>query len=62
MTHTVRTTMRPDLEFEVDDLEYAQLKADGLLVEPASDTPAPATADPAIPAKKNSGVAGSKES
>jgi hypothetical protein len=54
--------MRPDLEMEVDDLEYAQLKADGLLFEPASETPAPATADPAIPAKKNSGVAGSKES
>ena len=61
---TIRTTMRPDQELEVDDTEYAQLKAQGLLVE---DNPTPeAEAEPAAsaaPAKKTtpSGVTGSKE-
>ncbi|MFF7130399.1 hypothetical protein [Streptomyces sp. NPDC008240] len=60
----VRTTMRPDQPIEVDDIEAADLKAQGLLVE---ETPAPvvppATAAPANPAKKTStGAAGSKES
>lgn len=62
---TVRTTFRPDLEVEVGDLEYAQLKAEGLLVneEPASDSTPPATAVSATPVKKTStGAAGSKES
>lgn len=59
---TVRTTMRPDQEIEVGDVEYADLKAQGLLVdEPAPVAPA-ATAPPAHPAKKSSGAAGSKES
>lgn len=64
MTHTVRTTFRPDLEVEVGDVEYAQLKTQGLLVdEPASDNVPPAPAAPANPAKKTStGAAGSKES
>lgn len=59
MSRTVRTTFRPDLEIEVDDTEYAQLKAEGLLVEEVS-APEP----PAAPAKKTttSGTAGSKES
>lgn len=59
---TVRTTMRPDQPIEVGDVEYADLKAQGLLVE---DEPAPASAPaPALaaPVKKTSGVAGSKES
>ncbi|WP_406444561.1 hypothetical protein OHB14_36755 [Streptomyces sp. NBC_01613] len=62
MTRKVRTTMRPDQEIEVGDVEYAQLKTDGLLVEEdAHETVPPATAAPANPAKK-SGPAGSKES
>lgn len=63
MTHTVRTTMRPDQELEVDDSEYAQLKADGLLVEDAAAPEAPA-AVPAAPVKKTTspGAAGNKES
>lgn len=62
MTRKVRTTMRPDQEIEVGDVEYAQLKADGLLVEEdAHEAVPPATAAPANPAKK-SGPAGSKES
>jgi hypothetical protein len=63
MTHTVRTTMRPDQELEVDDSEYAQLKADGLLVEEAAAPEAPAAA-PAAPVKKTttSGTTGTKES
>ncbi|MFM9635977.1 hypothetical protein [Streptomyces turgidiscabies] len=61
MSRTVRTTFRPDLEIEVDDTEYGQLKAEGLLVEdPAPETSAAA---PAAPTKKTiSGPAGSKES
>jgi len=59
---TVRTTLQPDKTIEVGDVEYAQLKADGLLVDdPAPDSAPPATAAPATPAKK-SGPAGSKES
>ena len=62
MTHTVRTTIRPDQELEVDDSEYAQLKADGLLVE-EGQTPEATTGAPAAPAKKTtSGPTGSKES
>jgi hypothetical protein len=58
---TVRTTMQPDREIEVDAAEYAQLKAEGLLIEdaPAPETPA-ASAPPAT--KKTSGATGSKES
>jgi hypothetical protein len=49
---TVRTTFRPDQPIEVGDLEYAQLKAEGLLVEedPASEVPV-ASAPPATPKK-----------
>ena len=65
MTHTVRTTIRPDQELEVDDSEYAQLKADGLLVE-EDQTPEATTAAPAAPSapskKTTSGPTGSKES
>lgn len=58
----VRTTMRPDQPIEVDDVEAADLRALGLLVdEPAPVAPA-ASAPPANPAKKSSGAAGSKES
>lgn len=60
---TVRTTMRPDLTVEVDDIEYRSLKRQGLLVDDALPpaTPEPAVL-PAAPAKKTSGPAGSKES
>lgn len=63
MTRTVRTTMRPDLEIEVGDVEYVDLQRQGLLVEEtATESAPPATAAPANPAKKTSGATGSKES
>ncbi|WP_020135047.1 hypothetical protein [Streptomyces sp. 351MFTsu5.1] len=50
MTHTVRTTMRPDQEIEVDDAEYLDLQRQGLLVqETAEEEVPPATAAPAAP-------------
>ena len=59
---TVRTTMQPDKEIDVDDAEYLDLQRQGLLVEETADQDVPpATAAPANPAKK-SGPAGSKES
>ena len=36
---TVRITKRPWEEIEVGDVEYAQLKADGLLVEDDEEKP-----------------------
>jgi len=60
---TIRTTMQPDREIEVDAAEYLDLQRQGLLVEEtAAESVPPATAAPANPAKKPSGVAGSKES
>ena len=60
---TVRTTMQPDKEIEVDAAEYLDLQRQGLLVpETATQSVPPATAAPANPAKKTSGAAGSKES
>lgn len=53
---TVRTTIRPDLPIEVDDIEYRQLEREGLLVvgPPAPEAaPAPAVPDrPSPPDKK----------
>lgn len=50
MTHTIRTTMQPDRELEVDDAEYLDLQRQGLLVK--DDGPAaPQTAAPAVPKK-----------
>jgi hypothetical protein len=66
MTRTVRTTMQPDKDIEVDDAEYLDLQRMGVLVEEdaAQDVP-PATAaptPPVSPAKKTTaGPAGSKE-
>ncbi|MDX3575985.1 hypothetical protein [Streptomyces sp. FL07-04A] len=60
MTHTVRTTMRPDQSVEVDDLEYSALQRQGLLVSEASPE-APAAAAAPVPMKKTSGATGSKE-
>jgi len=60
---TIRTTMQPDKEIEVGDAEYIDLQRQGLLVEETADQDVPpATAAPANPAKKPSGMAGSKES
>lgn len=60
---TVRTTMQPDKEIEVDAAEYLDLKRQGLLVEDtATEDVPPATAAPANPAKKTTGAPGSKES
>lgn len=56
MSHTVRTTMRPDLEIEVGDADYLDLQRQGLLVE---EEPAPAV-NPTT--KKASGLTGTKES
>jgi hypothetical protein len=62
--HTVRTTMQPDREIEVDDAEYLDLQRQGLLVEAdAHEDVPPATAAPTAPTKKpTAGAAGSKES
>jgi hypothetical protein len=47
---TVRTTMQPDREIEVDAAEYLDLKRQGLLVEEDADQDVPpATATPAAP-------------
>lgn len=68
---TVRTTMQPDREIEVDDAEYLDLQRQGLLVGDDGTPPAPQTAAgaptttpaPAAPKKTTStGGAGSKES
>lgn len=63
---TVRTTMQPDREIDVDDAEYLDLKRQGLLVEAdAHEDVPPATAAPAPPTnptkKPTAGAAGSKE-
>lgn len=55
----VRTTMQPDVEIEVGDAEYLDLKRQGLLAEESAPAPAPATAAPASPStpdKKTSTV------
>lgn len=49
MTHTIRTTMRPDVEIEVGDAEYLDLQRMGLVV---TDEPAA----PAAAAKKTPGA------
>ncbi|MFB7244645.1 hypothetical protein ACFCYX_19555 [Streptomyces populi] len=59
---TVRTTMQPDREIEVDDATYHDLQRWDLLApEPAPSAPS-ATAAPATTSKKSAGAAGSKES
>ena len=60
---TVRTTMQPDKESEVGDVEYLDLKRQGLLLEdPPPSQPAPAPTAPAAVKKTTTGAAGSKES
>lgn len=54
---TVRTTMQPHLEVEVSDTEYVDLKRQGLLVE----SPEPAAAPAAAPAKTHATAKSSKE-
>ena len=47
---TIRTTMQPDREIDVDDAEYLDLQRQGLLVkEDATESVPPATAAPANP-------------
>ena len=59
---TVRTTMHPDREIDVDDATYLDFQRQGLLLdEPAPSAP-DAPAAPATPSKKSAGAAGSKES
>ena len=53
---TVRTTIQPDVELEVSDTEYVDLKRQGLLVEDA-----PAAAPAAAPAKSTATAKSSKE-
>jgi hypothetical protein len=57
---TVRTTMQPDREIEVDAAEHLDLQRQGLLVE---DGPAPVAeaAPSAVTPKKTASSAGSKE-
>ncbi|MFE7237185.1 hypothetical protein [Streptomyces sp. NPDC057580] len=43
---TVRTTIQPHVDLEVDDIEYLDLKRQGLLIEDASAAPAAAPAKP----------------
>jgi hypothetical protein len=63
MTRTVTTTFQPDQEIEVGDVEYAQLKTQGLLVEDlAPEAPAAAAPSATTAKKSTSGAAGSKES
>ncbi len=59
--HTVRTTMQPDREIEVDDATYLDFQRQGLLIEGPAPTVPTAPAAPALPAKKTAGSAGSKE-
>lgn len=60
---TVRTTMQPDKEIEVGEVEYLDLKRQGLLLEDSpAPQPAPALAAPVATKKTTTGAAGSKES
>ncbi|MEH0586229.1 hypothetical protein QA942_19915 [Streptomyces sp. B21-106] len=64
---TVRTTMQPDRDIEVDDAQYLDLQRMGLLVDDDGVEPdPPATAAPELPVnpvkKSTAGPAGSKES
>lgn len=56
---TVRTTIQPHVELEVDDAEYTDLKRQGLLIiedpAPAVPTPAAAPTKPHATAKKDEG-------
>jgi hypothetical protein len=49
---TIRTTIQPHLDIEVNDAEYLDLKRQGLLIEDASAAPAAAPAKPAPAAAK----------
>ncbi|WP_445520436.1 hypothetical protein [Streptomyces sp. NEAU-174] len=49
---TVRTTIQPHVDVEVDDAEYLDLERQGLLVSrPSDSTPAAAPAKTPTPAK-----------
>lgn len=53
---TVRTTMRPDVEIEVGDAEYLDLKRQGLLVDDETPEPAAQPAAKKTPALPVSGA------
>jgi hypothetical protein len=55
---TVRTTIQPHVELEVDDAEYLDLKRQSLLVE---DAPSPAVPVPAAAPAKPHTAAKTKE-
>lgn len=55
MTHTVRTTLRPDQELDVGDAEYTDLSRLGLLVTNSPAAPVPATKKAAPPAMTKEG-------
>lgn len=57
MKRTVRTTMRPDQTIEVDDIEYLDLKRQGLILADAPAPVPPATAPPTVPDKKTTSTA-----
>jgi len=60
---TVRTTMQPDREIDVDDATFLDFQRQGILLDPEPAPSAPsATAAPANPSKKSAGETGSKES
>jgi hypothetical protein len=44
---TIRTTIQPHVDLEVDDAEYLDLKRQGILVDAAPAAPAAAPAKPA---------------
>ncbi|MET9517416.1 hypothetical protein [Streptomyces sp. NPDC002994] len=49
---TIRTTIQPHVELEVDEAEYLDLKRQGILLEaPAAPAAAPAKPNPAAAAK-----------
>lgn len=61
MSHIVRTTMRPDVEVEVGDADYLDLKRQGLLAAVVEESPPSAPAlGPAV-TKKAAPSAANKE-
>jgi hypothetical protein len=55
---TVRTTMQPDREIEVDDATFVDFQRQGILLDPESAPSAPsATAAPATTEKKSATTA-----
>lgn len=58
MTHTITTTMRPDVVLDVDDAEYTDLQRQGLILvdhTAQAAAAAPATTKAAKPATSKEG-------